>query len=155
VSDPTNRPERERHDEAMALLAALESSDEAEVLDGVLGAVLLIEAAGPEGRLIPAEREVVKALERLARAGDPPAPAAGAVFALGKRYDPGLEGLFLDLLREHVDGDANVLYQAMIALANLDVPVFAGRDSMSVFDTEINRTLARKYLAVHRRRGTR
>jgi hypothetical protein len=150
-----SRSERERHDEAMALLAALESPDEAEVLDGVLGAVLLIEATGPDGRLIPTEREVVKALERLARAGDPPAPAAGAVFALGKRHDRALEGLFVELLREHVDGDANVLYQAMIALDNLDVPVFAGRDSMSVFDVEVNRLLARKYLATHRRRGPR
>ena len=81
-----------------------------------------------------------------------PAPAVGgAVFALGKLYDPGLIGFFVDVLRRYLQTDAGVLYQAMIALDNLGVSVFAGRRSMSVLATDENRALATEFL---RRSGT-
>lgn len=149
------RPVGEREVTARALLAALEDPDEGEILDGALGAVAMIEAAGPNGRLISPEREVIRALVRLARGGDPPAPAAAAVFALGKRHDPTLEGLFVDLLREHIEGDVGVLYQAMIALDNLEIPIFAGRNERSVLDVETNRALTKKFLTTRRRAGPR
>ena len=82
----------------------------------------------------------------LVRAGVP-APAAGAaVFALGKLYDPGLTGFFVEVLQRYLRGDANVLYQAMIALDNLDTDVFAGRRSMSVLEEAENRALAAEFL---------
>src|SRR5262249_14427100 len=75
------------------------------------------------------------------------APVAGAaVFALGKLYDPGLTGFFVEVLQRHLHGDANVLYQAMIALDNLDVDVFAGRRSMSVLAEAENRAMAAEFL---------
>ncbi len=75
------------------------------------------------------------------------APVAGAVvFALGKLYDPGLERFFVEVMRDHLLRDAGVLYQAMIALDNLGVGVFAGRDSMSAAEVDENRTLAAAFL---------
>lgn len=151
------KTEDDREAGAHALLLALEAADEGEVLDGALGAVAMIQAAGPNGRLLAAEREVIRALVRLAREGAPPAPAAAAVFALGKRRDPMMEALFVDLLREHVEveGDVGVLYQAMVALDNLGLAVFNRRDGHSALDADINRALAEKFLATRRRAGPR
>ena len=76
-----------------------------------------------------------------------PAPLTGAaVFALGKAYDPSLTPFFIEVLRNHLHADAGVLYQAMIALDNLGVAVFAGRDSMSVLAEDENRALAADFL---------
>jgi hypothetical protein len=76
-----------------------------------------------------------------------PSPVAGAaVFALGKLYDPGLIGFFVEVLRRYLHTDAGVLYQAMIALDNLGVNVFAGRHSMSVLADDENRALATEFL---------
>ena len=82
----------------------------------------------------------------LVRQGAPSAAAGAAVFALGKLYDPGLIGFFIEVLRRYLDTDAGVLYQAMIALDNLGVNVFAGRHSMSVLAEDENRALATEYL---------
>lgn len=154
---PPDTTEADREARAHSLLLALEAADEGELLDGVLGAVGMIQAAGPNGRLLAIEREVIRALVRLAREGDPPAPAAVAVFALGKRHDPTLEGFFVDLLREHVaiEGDVGVLYQAMVALDHLGLAIFNRRDGHSALDAEINRALAEKFLAARRRAGPR
>jgi hypothetical protein len=76
-----------------------------------------------------------------------PSPAAGAaVFALGKLCDPGLIRFFVEVLRRYLHTDAGVLYQAMIALDNLGVNVFAGRHSMSVLAEDENRALATEFL---------
>jgi hypothetical protein len=82
----------------------------------------------------------------LVRAGAPAPVAAAAVFALGKLYDPDLTGFFVGVLRHYLHADAGVLYQAMIALDNLGVGVFAGRQSMSVLAEDENRALAAEYL---------
>lgn len=87
----------------------------------------------------------------ITRSGAPAAVLAGSVFALGKLYDPGLRSFFVDRVRADLHGDANVLYQAMIALNNLEVDVFAGRDSMSCLDVEENRGLAAAFLQEHAR----
>src|SRR6266404_1989486 len=76
----------------------------------------------------------------------PLALRTSAVFALGKLYDPGLTGFFVEVLRHYLLADAGVLYQAMIALDNLGVGVFAGRDSMSLFEEDENRALAAAFL---------
>ncbi len=155
MSETSPTAESDREASARALLAALLSADEEELLDGALGAVAMIREAGPNGRLNVLEREVVRALVRLAREGDPPAPAAAAIFALGKRRDPTLEGLFVDLLREHVGGDVGMLYQAMVALDQLGFDLFESRETHSVLDAEINRALASKFLTTRRRSGPR
>jgi hypothetical protein len=74
-----------------------------------------------------------------------PAPLAGAaVFALGKAYDPSLITFFTEVLRDYLHSDAGVLYQAMIALDNLGVSVFADRCSALAEDE--NRALATEFL---------
>jgi hypothetical protein len=82
----------------------------------------------------------------LGRAGAPAPVVGAAVFALGKLYDPGLTGLFVEILRRYLHGDAGVLYRAMIALDNLGVGVFPGRRSMSVLAEDENRALAAEFL---------
>jgi hypothetical protein len=77
----------------------------------------------------------------------PPADVTGlAVFALGKLFDPGLTEFFVQVLRDHLHGDAGVLYQAMIALDNLGANVFAGRQSMSIRAEDENRALAADFV---------
>jgi hypothetical protein len=104
----------------------------------------------PEVLARPATAPVVARLRDrlvdLVRAGAP-APATGAaVFALGKLHDPGLGPFFVEVLRDQLDRDAGVLYQAMIALDNLGADVFAGRDAMSVAEPDANRALAAAFL---------
>jgi hypothetical protein len=82
----------------------------------------------------------------LVRAGAPAPVVGAAVFALGKLYDPGLTGFFVEALRHYLHADAGVLYQAMIALDNLGVGVFAGRRSMSARAEGENRSLAAEFL---------
>jgi HEAT repeat protein len=82
----------------------------------------------------------------LVRAGAPAPVAGAAVFALGKAFDPSLTPFFIDVLRSYLHADAGVLYQAMIALDNLGVGVFAGRCSMSVLAEDENRALAAEFL---------
>jgi HEAT repeat protein len=79
-------------------------------------------------------------------AGAPARLTGAAVFALGKTYDPSLTAFFVEVLRTYLHADAGVLYQAMIALDNLGVGVFAGRCSMSVLAEEENRALAAEFL---------
>jgi hypothetical protein len=87
----------------------------------------------------------------LVRAGPPARITGAAVFALGKVHDPSLTLFFTEVVRRHLKADAGVLYQAMIALDNLGIGVFAGRRSMSVLAEDENRALAAEFL---RRCGT-
>jgi hypothetical protein len=95
---------------------------------------------------LAALRDRLAALVR-SRPDDPVASAA--VFTLGKLHDSGLAPFFTEVLRAYLDGDAGVLYQAMIALDNLGVEVFAGRTSMSVRVAAENRALAAAFLRRH------
>jgi len=102
---------------------------------------VLAEPAGPEDVARLRSR-----LVELVRTGVPAPVAGAAVFALGKLYDPGLTGFFVEVLRRYLHADAGVLYQAMIALDNLGVGVFADRRSMSVLAEDENRVLATEFL---------
>ena len=82
----------------------------------------------------------------LVREGAPATLTGAAVFALGKAYDPSLRAFFIEVLRDYLRADPGVLYQAMIALDNLGVSVFAGRQSMSVLAEDENRALATEFL---------
>jgi hypothetical protein len=82
----------------------------------------------------------------LVRAGAPVPVTGAAVFALGKACDSSLTAFFIEVLRRYLHEDASVLYQAMIALDNLSVGIFAGRQSMSVFAEDENRALATEFL---------
>jgi HEAT repeat protein len=82
----------------------------------------------------------------LVHVGAPDPVAGAAVFALGKLHNPGLTEFFVEVLRTYLRGNAGVLYQAMIALDNLGVDVFGGRQSMSVLAEEENRALAHEFL---------
>jgi HEAT repeat protein len=82
----------------------------------------------------------------LVRAGAPDPVAGAAVFALGKLHDPGLTEFLVEVLRTYLKSNAGVLYQAMIALDNLGVDVFGGRQSMSVLAVDENRALAHDFL---------
>jgi hypothetical protein len=95
----------------------------------------------------PAEvRQLRDRLADLVRAGAPAPVAGAAVFALGKLHDAELRPFFVGVLRRYLAGDAGVLYQAMIALDNLEVPVFAGARSASVRLEGENRALAAEFL---------
>jgi hypothetical protein len=85
-------------------------------------------------------------LTELVRARPSPAVAGLAVFALGKLYDPDLTEFFVQVLRDYLHGDAEVLYQALIALDNLGANVFAGRQSMSIRDEHENRAMAADFV---------
>ena len=102
---------------------------------------VLAEPAGPADLA-----RLRNALVAVVRSGAPAPVAGAAVFALGKAHEPGLRDFFVEVLRAYLDGDAGVLYQAMIALDNLGVPVFAGRRSMSVLAEGENRALAAAFL---------
>ena len=102
---------------------------------------VLTEPAGPDDLSRLRDR-----LVDLVRAGVPAPVAGAAVFALGKLHDPALTGFFVGVLRDQLHADANVLYQAMIALDNLGVDIFAGHRSMSVRAEAENRALAAQFL---------
>ena len=95
----------------------------------------------------PADLKLLRdRLVELVRTRPPAQVASAAVFALGKLFDKQLQPFFIEVLRNHLHGDAGVLYQAMIALDNLDVEVFAGQRSMSILDEQLNRELAARFL---------
>jgi hypothetical protein len=60
--------------------------------------------------------------------------------------DPSLKPLFTNVLRRHIDGDAQELYAAMMSLDYLGEDVFAGRRSRNIRDEAVNRELAVAYL---------
>jgi hypothetical protein len=140
------------------VLDAIGDDDPEVVAEGIRLAVLFFEHS--HGQAQGLDREEVLAepaspadltrlrgrLVDLVRAGAPAPLAGAAVFALGKAYDPSLAPLFVEVLRGYVHADAGVLYQAMIALDNLGVGVFAGRRSMSVLAEDENRALAAEFL---------
>jgi len=70
-----------------------------------------------------------------------------ALFSLSKCDDPKLKGVFIQVLRRMLDGDAGQLYQAMIGLENLGERPFQDRRSKSILDVEENRRSARQYLS--------
>jgi len=68
-------------------------------------------------------------------------------FILSKCGDQtGLKPLYTDVVRRQFDGDLNEMFQAMIALSNRGESIFP-RGSASADDTDINRQLAKQYLA--------
>lgn len=81
----------------------------------------------------------------------PPPPVASAVSALGVLCDPGLRDLFRRCVEIHCvyGSDTGVLYQAMIALDNLEEDIFPmedGQGHASIAETERNLHLAVQYL---------
>src|SRR3982751_1065621 len=61
-------------------------------------------------------QEVARLRDRLVdlvRSGAPAPVAGAAVFALGKLHDPDLQAFFVEVVRDHLQRDAGVLYQAM------------------------------------------
>jgi hypothetical protein len=87
-------------------------------------------------------------LENCVRA-DPSAPDAWSnVWALGKRLDPGLRGLFAMVLAANLHGDPNALHQALVALDNLEEPALAEVDSFAALEVERNRRLAHAVLGL-------
>src|SRR4051812_20655928 len=141
-------------------LHALRSAEPKEFENGVSLAINFIELSlgqahgldRPEVLAEPATRDDVATLRAQLRdrvgPGSPPLFEGMAVVALGKLYDSTLEPLFIDVLRRHVatGGEGNVLYQAMIALDNLGVRVFAGRPAVGVLDEDENRQSAAAFL---------
>jgi hypothetical protein len=76
--------------------------------------------------------------------------ASGAVWVLGKFFDPALEPFFARIVAEFVDEPAmgHHLFQALIALDNLER--LSPKDGMSSIEWEENRAIARAYLATRR-----
>ena len=66
------------------------------------------------------------------------------IFALSKRYDSNLKDLFVEMLRRTLDANPNALYQALIALDNLEENVLP--DGGCINEYERNKRLAEKYL---------
>jgi hypothetical protein len=80
-----------------------------------------------------------------------PAPNAQyrgtAFWVLGKRMDPELLDFFRRHLTLEVEQDMEVAYQIMIALDNLDEPVWPSRQGgVSVIDHTVNHAAARRYI---------
>lgn len=69
-----------------------------------------------------------------------------AYWALGKLGRKTDKRRFVDALRREVQGDMQVAYQILIALENMDEPVFS-RDGVSCAEDELNRRDALAYLA--------
>jgi hypothetical protein len=137
---------------------AIQAGDPEAVIDGLQLALSFIEHARgqiagldyPEVVTEPASAADLESLRHLltelVRTRPSPAIAGLAVFALGKLYDPGLTEFFVQVIRDHLHGDAGVLYQAMIALDNLGANVFAGRQSMSIRAEDENGALAADFV---------
>ncbi len=85
-------------------------------------------------------------LVRLVEENPDHADLGTAVWAPGKLFDPLLKPLFESVLRRHLDGDAGVLYQAIIALDNLEVEFPEAEGSFSIYEEEKNRRMAGAYL---------
>ncbi len=71
-----------------------------------------------------------------------------AYWALSKRFNPKLIPYFTKWLKkEYDDGNSDGLYQIMIALNNLEAPIFGNdRTGYANFETELNYRDAKKYL---------
>ena len=71
-----------------------------------------------------------------------------AFWALGKSYDSRLVDFFRRHLAREIERDMTVAYQIMIALDNLDEPVWPpDKQSFSVFESDENHEAAVRYLA--------
>lgn len=68
-----------------------------------------------------------------------------ALWALGKLHDVSLKPIFQNALRASLEGDANILWQAMCSLDLLGENVLRGGGSLR--DENANREKARSYLA--------
>jgi hypothetical protein len=102
----------------------------------------LVETADLFDEAVRRRQELVRFVE--AQPDHPNVPTA--VWALGKLFDKELKPLFEEVLRHHVEGDSGALYQAIIALDNLDVDFPEAHGSYSLDDVEKNRRMARAYL---------
>jgi len=73
---------------------------------------------------------------------------AQAYWALGKRFDRRLIPFFRDRLAIELRHDVETVYQIMIALENLQEPVFSAdrSGSYSIMDSDLNRRDAKSYL---------
>jgi hypothetical protein len=111
-------------------------------MTGLYREEVLDEPASPEELA-----EMRRRLIGLARGRVPVRVAQAALHALGRLFDPELTGVFVEVLRDHRDADAGALYQAMIALDNLGLDVFAGREVRSIREEAENRRLAAEFLA--------
>ena len=67
-----------------------------------------------------------------------------AIFALGKRYDKNLKRFFVKILRRLLDSNPHALFQALIALNNLEENALP--DDASATEYELNRKFAINYL---------
>jgi hypothetical protein len=68
-----------------------------------------------------------------------------AVWAVGKLARPDDEALFRRCVRRGLEGDDDLLYQAIISLSNLDA-LPAGITSFAAHDVDANREIGRRYL---------
>lgn len=97
------------------------------------------------------EHSNVQVLERtlLQRVRSDPATdaASSMVWALGKRYNPELRSFFIEVIEKTLAERAPALYQAIIALDNLDEPCLRNVGTFSAQDHDHNRRLAQRVLA--------
>ena len=93
-------------------------------------------------------------LEKYVRA-DPSSPDVWSqVWALGKRLDPALRGVFVLVLAANLQGDPNALHQAIVALDNLEEPALADEPFFAAYEVERNRRLAQAVLGSDATDGT-
>jgi hypothetical protein len=72
--------------------------------------------------------------------------AGSALFALACLMDVSTKAVFINALKNYLNGDAASLYQAMIGLDNIGERIFYGRSSNGITNIEVNRQLAKRYL---------
>lgn len=70
---------------------------------------------------------------------------ASAIWAIGKTRDKKFKSVYIDVIKEYDSIENVLLYQALIALGEIE-PLPSEGGSMSLFDADGNKLLARKYL---------
>lgn len=142
------------------LLAALDSSDEQTVIDAVSSCAATFENIGVDAKgalnFVPAPfgdkesfRLVVEKIAGLAERHPDENVSATSVWALGKLdgYHLDLAKLYLILRSSVTGGRTSVTYQALIALMNFGEDLGEESRSMSLFDTDKNKSIAETALA--------
>jgi hypothetical protein len=74
------------------------------------------------------------------------AQRGAVVWVLGKFHRPELRGFFERVLREELAGEGAVLWQALVALDNLEPGILRENGGGSILDVERNRVIARERL---------
>lgn len=94
------------------------------------------------------QQELIRSIEDGSIASE---DLSGAYWALGKRRQASLIGWFRTALRREVDRDPFAAYQIMIALNDLEEPIFAltQRSHFSALDSEENLRDAHHYLRLN------